>query len=206
MEIIIFIIIIIAVINNSSKKKEQENKSQPQQTAAQRGNYQRSTYQHPASGEEPWKKAARENIERARQRASQAANKALNEIFMDEGVSSPETENMSAAERIRTRRMEERNTTILQRAKGNAAEKKEDVTLTTIEEEHQHSERVSAAVHDHPEDIIPENMLGTIEDLMVKGYGGNLCFERDFLGEAMDMISHFTVPSEVPDFSNKEAS
>jgi hypothetical protein len=43
-------------------------------------------------------------------------------------------------------------------------------------------------------------MLGTIDDLMIKGYDGELCFERDFLGEAMDMISHFTVPSDVPEF------
>ena len=28
---------------------------------------------------------------------------------------------------------------------------------------------------------------------MVKGYDGNLSFERDFLGEAMDMINRFTL-------------
>lgn len=206
MEIIIFIIIIIAIANSSSKKKEEEKKSREYHASRQENTYQRPNNQRPSSGEEPWKKAARENIEKAARRAGQVANKALNELFMDEGVASPETEDMSAAERIRTRRMEERNTTILQRAKGNAAEQKEDVTLNTMEAEHQHSERVSAAVHHHPEDIIPENMLGTIEDLMVKGYDGNLCFERDFVGEAMDMISRFTVPSEVPDFSKKDAS
>lgn len=206
MEIIIFIIIIIAIANSSSKKKEEEKQSRAQHAARQENNYQRPNNQRSSSGEEPWKKAARENIEKAARRASQVANKALNEIFAEEGVASPETEDMSAAERIKARRMEERNTTILQRAKGNAAENKEDVTLNTMEEEHQHSERVSAAVHHHPEDIIPENMLGTLEDLMVKGYDGNLCFERDFVGEAMDMISRFTVPSDVPDFSKRDAS
>ena len=55
--------------------------------------------------------------------------------------------------------------------------------------------------HNHPEDILQESMLGSVEDLMVKGYDGNLCFERDFLGEAMDMISRFTAPSEIPDYS-----
>ena len=72
--------------------------------------------------------------------------------------------------------------------------------LAALEAEHNHSERVSAAEHYHPEDVISENMLGTIDDLMIKGYDGELCFERDFLGEAMDMISHFTVPSDVPEF------
>ena len=73
-----------------------------------------------------------------------------------------------------------------------ADEDKVDVTLETVEAEHNHSERVSAAVHHHPEDVIPDNMLGTIEDLMIKGYDGNLCFERDFVGEGLDMISRFS--------------
>ncbi len=98
----------------------------------------------------------------------------------------------------------QQNTTILQRAKANAEEDKIDVTLQTMETEHNHSERVAPAKHHHPEDVIPENLLGTVEDLMVKGYDGNLCFERDFIGEALDMISRFTVPSEVPDFTTED--
>ena len=92
-------------------------------------------------------------------------------------------------------------TTIVDRAKANVDEKKVDVTLETMEREHNHSERVAAAIHHHPEDVMPESMLGSIEDLMIKGYDGNLCFERDFVGEGLDMISRFTVLSEVPDFS-----
>ena len=103
-------------------------------------------------------------------------------------------------------RMEARKTSILERAKANAEEDKADVTLQTMEAEHNHSERVSPAEHYHPEDVIPESMLGTIEDLMIKGYDGNLCFERDFVGEAMDMISRFTVPSDVPDFKKGDVA
>lgn len=210
MEILIFIFIIIAIVNASSKdmkkKNMQNNGGVVYERSNQRNTTQTGTYSRSTLNNERFRQTARVNIEKAARRASAVANKALNEIFMDEGVASPETEDMSAKERIMARRMEERNTTILQRAKGNANEQKEDVTLNTMEAEHNHSERVSAAVHNHPEDIIPENMLGSIEDLMIKGYDGNLCFERDFVGEAMDMISRFTVPSDVPDFSNKEAS
>ena len=104
-------------------------------------------------------------------------------------------------QQIQKRRIENRTTSILERAKENANEHIEDVTLNTMEAEHNHSERVSKAFHNHPEDVIPESMLGSVEDLIVKGYDGNLCFERDFLGEGMDMISRFTVPSEVPDYN-----
>lgn len=38
-----------------------------------------------------------------------------------------------------------------------------------------------------------ESILGDVQDLMVKGYDGNLQFERDFLGEAMDTINSFSI-------------
>ena len=214
MELIFIIFIIIAIVNASSKDSKKSQNRQSTQNTAQRNNPYNSnntnTYNRPGSatsrtsGENDWEKAARENIEKAARRAGQIANKALNNLFEEEGVLSPETEDMTAEERIRARRMEEKNTTILQRAKGNASENKEDITLNTMEAEHNHSERVSAAEHHHPEDIIPENMLGSVEDLMIKGYDGNLCFERDFVGEGLDMISRFTVPSDIPEFSSSE--
>lgn len=97
---------------------------------------------------------------------------------------------------------------IVQRAKANTKKYEADETLHELESEHKHSEKVSSAeaayvVKDreehmkmhmepaaHAED---ENLLGSVEDLMVKGYDGNLSFERDFVGEAMDMINRFTL-------------
>lgn len=106
-------------------------------------------------------------------------------------------ENDYARQRVYKSRMEAKNTTILQRAKSNAEEDKEDVTLRSLEESHGHSAHVAPAVHNHPEDEIPENSLEKIEDLMVKGYEGNLCFERDFVGEAMDMVNRFSMGGSV---------
>lgn len=157
-----------------------------------------------------WQQVAKENIEKARQRAMQAVEEKVSEIQTSapKNVWTQETvqkeENDTARQQIHASRVEARTTTILDRAKANADEDKVDVTLHTMEAEHNHSERVAPAEHHHPEDVIPESMLGNIEDLMIKGYDGNLCFERDFVGEAMDMISRFTVPSGVPDFSDDE--
>jgi hypothetical protein len=119
---------------------------------------------------------------------------------MEQSAQYRNQENKKAMQQIREGRMEAKNTSILERAAKNTDANKQDVTLAALEAEHNHSERVSAAEHYHPEDVISDNMLGTIDDLMIKGYDGELCFERDFLGEAMDMISHFTVPSDVPEF------
>lgn len=97
---------------------------------------------------------------------------------------------------------------IVQRAKSNTKKYEADETLHELESEHKHSEKVSSAeaayvakdraehlkMHTEPAPRVEdENLLGSIEDLMVKGYDGNLSFERDFLGEAMDMINRFTL-------------
>lgn len=106
---------------------------------------------------------------------------------------------------------------ILSKAQKNAKKYENDTTLEQLEHEHNHSEQVKATIskealqqkkemhpHDasHVSQVVGEesdSILGTIEDLMVKGYDGNLSFERDFIGEAMDMISHFSVPDSIPD-------
>ena len=161
-----------------------------------------------------WQKATRENIEKARQLAAkkmqQLEAEVMNELHRDvkenehfrEADMHRQQENRQAMQQVHASRMEARNTTILQRAKANAEEDRIDVTLESMEAEHNHSERVSAAVHHHPEDVMPESMLGNIEDLMIKGYDGNLCFERDFVGEGMDLIARFSVPSDIPDYSS----
>lgn len=123
-----------------------------------------------------------------------------------QSVQHRQQENKSAMQQVHAGRTEARNTSILERAVKNTDEDKVDITLETLEREHNHSERVSTAEHHHPEDVISESTLGTIEDLMVKGYEGNLCFERDFVGEAMDMLGRFTVPTEVPDFSKGDVA
>ena len=95
---------------------------------------------------------------------------------------------------------------IVERAKQNTSAYVPDVTLETLEAEHQHSERVAPAVHvDLEHDIdLGESMLGSVEDLMAKGYDGNLCFDRDFVGEGLDMISRFVPPTEIPDYTLPE--
>ena len=164
---------------------------------------------------EQWRKAARENIEKARKRAyeqitlqQQAAKeqRTRQNGAYQQSVNYRQQENRNAMQQVHAGRMEARNTSILERAVKNAEEDKIDITLETMEREHNHSERVSPAEHHHSEDVMMESMLGTIEDLMIKGYDGNLCFERDFVGEAMDMISCFSVPSDIPDFSKNDVA
>lgn len=110
---------------------------------------------------------------------------------------------------------------ILARAKANARALEDDTTLTELEESHGHSAHVESTgaltyqaqqKEAHPHDaahVAAEleaqegQLLASVEDLMVKGYDGTLSFERDFLGEGMDMIARFTLQ---PITSNIETS
>ena len=215
MELIIFIIIIVVVIiSNSSKQNANNAKRVSNSGSAQISRPQaRQTQAVPNQARvQTVPNQARRQVQPNVQNTGKSAAQLKNEIWerlseeskakmLNRGNSQPDA---YVNDQVQKRRVENHNTTILDRAKGHSAARGEDVTLAALEAEHKHSERVAPAVHNHPEDVIPENMLGSVSDLMVKGYDGNLCFERDFLGEALDMISNFTVPSEVPDFSMPE--
>lgn len=97
---------------------------------------------------------------------------------------------------------------IVERAKANSQKYAKDETLHELESRHGHSERVGSAVagyverereehrrmHEEPMPGVEEiSLLGSVEDLMVKGYSGSLSFERDFIGEAADMLAAFTM-------------
>lgn len=199
MELIIFIVVISYIVKAIKKSSENEVR----QNNANKNPWDGVAYQAPKQAtrvnsakvqvQQQTKEAVQEQIARTKQRIleSRGTQSTENEHFKQADMHRQQ-ENREAMQQVYASRMEARNTTILQRAKANADEDKVDVTLETMEAEHNHSERVSAAIHHHPEDVILENMLGSVEDLMVKGYDGNLCFERDFVGEGLDMISRFS--------------
>lgn len=92
-------------------------------------------------------------------------------------------------------------TNIVERAKKNNERFEKDDVLEQMQKEHNHSEKVLATekvVHTKGCDLYDptaevESMLGSVEDLMVKGYDGKLNFQRDFLGEGLDMINSFMI-------------
>lgn len=110
---------------------------------------------------------------------------------------------------------QEKKGDILSRAKQNTKKYETDTTLEELEKEHQHTEHVTETIsketllqrmaqhpHDaaHVSEVVGEesdSLMPTIEDLMIKGYDGKLSFERDFVGEGMDMINRFTVPDTI---------
>lgn len=130
-----------------------------------------------------------------------ASNKST--MYQQVNVAQPKSANQYSASK--------KNISIVEKAKMNNAKLAQDETLKEIEALHSHQEKHEAEKVQHSAAcqtlktdadaiLAEESVLGTIDELMTKGYSGNLNFDRDFVGEAMDMISSFTVPDMVPDY------
>lgn len=104
-------------------------------------------------------------------------------------------------------RAQQSNPDIVQRAVKNNARFADDTTQKELEAMHGHSEAQQRMAQEHSRNcqtlhtkaadgakIIEaetQSMFGSVEDLIAMGYSGNLEFERDFLGEGLDMINNF---------------
>lgn len=104
-------------------------------------------------------------------------------------------------------RPQQSNPDIVQRAMKNNARFADDTTQKELEMMHGHSEAQQRIKQEHSRncqtlhskaadgakviEAETQSMFGSVEDLIAMGYSGNLEFERDFLGEGLDMINNF---------------
>jgi len=178
MDVIIWAIILGAVfyINKKSKsagsKNTQPNKPRPQQKQMQQ-------------------------IWNSMQNTVQSGMNALNQTYQQRAQQSQRPQ----------QRPQQSNPDIVQRAVKNNARFADDTTQKELEAMHGHSEAQQRMAQEHSRNcqtlhtkaadgakIIEaetQSMFGSVEDLIAMGYSGNLEFERDFLGEGLDMINNF---------------
>ena len=182
MDVIIWAIILGAVfyINKKSKsagsKNTQPNKPRPQQKQMQQ-------------------------IWNSMQNTVQSGMNALNQTYQQK----PQPQ---MQQRVQPQqRPQQSNPDIVQRAVKNNARFADDTTQKELEAMHGHSEAQQRLAQEHSRNcqtlhnkaadgakIIEaetQSMFGSVEDLIAIGYSGNLEFERDFLGEGLDMINNF---------------
>ena len=202
MDIIIWAIILGAIfyINKKSKnagsKNTQPNKPRPQQKQMRQ-------------------------IWNSMQNTVQSGMNALNQTYqqkpqpqMQQRAQQPQRQQMQQrAQQPQRQQMQQRvqpqqsNPDIVQRAVKNNARFADDTTQKELETMHGHSEAQQRMAQEHSRNcqtlhtkaadgakIIEaetQSMFGSVEDLIAMGYSGNLEFERDFLGEGLDMINNF---------------
>lgn len=193
LSIVIWIVVIVGIVKSFSGNDSK--KTQSTQNSTQKTVQQNSTYNTRANQQQTSYNAQQNAYARPTQQKRQMteADRAKLDAYRQQKAAA-----QPAA----------KPTNIVERAKQNANKYEEDTTLEQLEKEHKHSERESKAEAAyvakereehrklHTEPIPPveeESLLGNVQDLMIKGYDGNLSFERDFVGEAMDLLNSFTV-------------
>lgn len=194
MNIIIWVIILGAIfyINKKSKNAGSKN-TQPNKPRSQQKQMQQ--------------------IWNSMQNTVQSGMNALNQTYqqkpqpqMQQRVQQPQRPQMQ--QRVQPQqRPQQSNPDIVQRAVKNNARFADDTTQKEIETMHGHSEAQQRLAQEHSRNcrtlhtkeadgakIIEaetQSMFGSVDDLIAMGYSGNLEFERDFLGEGLDMINNF---------------
>ncbi|RHC38308.1 hypothetical protein DW848_11840 [Agathobacter rectalis] len=206
MDVIIWAIILGAVfyINKKSKsagsKNTQPNKPRPQQKQMQQiWNSMQNTVQ---SGMNALNQTYKQRPQPQMQQRAQQSQRPQ----MQQRAQQPQRPQMQ--QRVQPQqRPQQSNPDIVQRAVKNNARFADDTTQKELEAMHGHSEAQQKLAQEHSRNcqtlhtkaadgakIIEaetQSMFGSVEDLIAMGYSGNLEFERDFLGEGLDMINNF---------------
>ena len=206
MDVIIWAIILGAVfyINKKSKsagsKNTQPNKPRPQQKQIRQiWNSMQNTVQ---SGMNALNQTYQQKPQPQMQQRAQQSQRPQ----MQQRAQQPQRPQMQ--QRVQPQqRPQQSNPDIVQRAVKNNARFADDTTQKEIETMHGHSEAQQRLAQEHSRNcqtlhnkaadgakIIEaetQSMFGSVEDLIAMGYSGNLEFERDFLGEGLDMINNF---------------
>lgn len=206
MDVIIWAIILGAIfyINKKSKsagsKNTQPNKPRPQQKQMQQiWNSMQNTVQ---SGMNALNQTYQQRPQPQMQQRAQQSQRPQ----MQQRAQQPQRPQMQ--QRVQPQqRPQQSNPDIVQRAVKNNARFADDTTQKELEAMHGHSEAQQKLAQEHSRNcqtlhtkaadgakIIEaetQSMFGSVEDLIAMGYSGNLEFERDFLGEGLDMINNF---------------
>lgn len=192
---VIVLYIVIRCVNSAKKSKGQTKPNVPRQPAqANRQKYTQTNSGRPAQAAGKW---------------SNPQPQAPGKTQQQPGLAQQQTGRTS--QRVSQRTVQENS--ILQKAKANASQQFDDDTLEArgnadlnrvplgdeivkdkAKAHHIHSEHEedhSAELSNQPgvDDFDTYHLIDEVNDLIVKGYSGNLEFERDFVSEATDMLN-----------------
>lgn len=190
---IILCVIIGSRVSRENKKNQNRNLNrppqpqmlqQPQMTSAQ----QRMPQQQQRMSQQ--QRMPQQQQRMPQQKKNTSSQQKMPEWLKNSGVYRPGTDTVKKAQ-----------PDIVVRAKINNDHFNEDDTLAEIEKMHGHKENEppiriehEAVCMTHAADadaaFPQESIFGSAQDLIVKGYDGNMDFDRDFIAEAMGMINN----------------
>lgn len=181
--LVILCVIIGSNLSREKKKNQDRNLNRPQMPQQQR------MAQQPQMPQPQMVPQQQRMLQRQQQKNTSSQQK-MPEWLKNSGVYRPGTDTVRKAQ-----------PDIVVRAKINNDHFNEDDTLAEIEKMHGHKENEppiriehEAVCMTHAADadaaFPQESIFGSAQDLIVKGYDGNMDFDRDFIAEAMEMINN----------------
>lgn len=186
MDGLITLIFFIAIITKIAKKSEQKKKSQTRPVQ----NTQRREYP-------TYKGTGQSATTVARQNPNQTyGNPTYGNSTYARQQRSTSQDDLKSRLQQKYGQQPAKKTDILTKAKKNTNEEAEDVIAHVMRDEAHASEcHAPEVVMDSVADFQVEesNILGSVNELMVKGYSGNLEFERDFIAEGVEMLNRFSL-------------
>ena len=189
---IILCVIIGSRVSRENKKNQNRNLNrppQPQMSQQPQMAQQQRMPQQPQMARQQQRMPQQPQMARQQPQMAQQQQK-MPEWLKNAGVYRPGTDTVRKAQ-----------PDIVVRAKINNDHFNEDDTLAEIEKMHGHKENEppiriehEAVCMTHAADadaaFPQESIFGSAQDLIVKGYDGNMDFDRDFIAEAMEMINN----------------
>ena len=203
--LVILCVIIGSRVSRENKKNQNRNLNRPPQPQQQRMAQQPQMPQQQRMPQQP--QMARQQrmpqqpqMVQQQQRMPQQPQMARQQQSMPQ-QKMPEWLKNSGVYRPGTDTVKKAQPDIVVRAKINNDHFNEDDTLAEIEKMHGHKENEppiriehEAVCMTHAADadaaFPQESIFGSAQDLIVKGYDGNMDFDRDFIAEAMEMINN----------------
>ena len=196
--LVILCVIIGSNLSREKKKNQDRNLNRPQQP--QMAQQQRMPQQQPQMARQQQRMPQQPQMVQQQQRMPQQPQMARQQQSMPQ-QKMPEWLKNSGVYRPGTDTVKKAQPDIVVRAKINNDHFNEDDTLAEIEKMHGHKENEppiriehEAVCMTHAADadaaFPQESIFGSAQDLIVKGYDGNMDFDRDFIAEAMEMINN----------------
>ena len=192
--LVILCVIIGSNLSREKKKNQDRNLNRPQMPQQQR------MPQQPQMAQQQQRMPQQPQMAQQQQRMPQQPQMARQQQSMPQ-QKMPEWLKNSGVYRPGTDTVRKAQPDIVVRAKINNDHFNEDDTLAEIEKMHGHKENEppiriehEAVCMTHAADadaaFPQESIFGSAQDLIVKGYDGNMDFDRDFIAEAMEMINN----------------
>ncbi len=193
---LVFVIFIAVAVNISRANQKAKGSTQPN----------RPRPQQPVNNRQTWSGQAQQpQMNRQQMWNSGQAQKRNGQSYAQQNSRQTTWNGQAASQGSRQQQnRQNQKPDIVQRAVANNARFEEDTTREAIEAMHGHSEAEHKVAMEHSRncqtlgkdsnnsvEAESQSMFGSVEDLIAMGYSGNLEFERDFLGEGLDMINNF---------------